>query len=331
MSKLRRWGLTPLLMIVLLLEVVSCASTTTKTTSIDDLHKPTNSIYYWRTVFNPSEDELAFLKKNNVGRMYLRMFDVVNQYYNYENRPIPNATVVFKQKMPDSLEIVPTVFITVDAIRYMDGDDAISTLASKIVDRIDHICSWNDVENWHEIQLDCDWTQQTRDKFFRLCEKVREKLPKDKLLSSTIRLHQLRQSAPPVDYGVLMVYNTDDFHNPDTENSILNDNTVELYLSKRKEDFNLPLDIALPIYQWYLVFDKEGRFKRISSEKSESLDTDEEIKFESVPYETIEKTQSLLNKHLNLQKGCHSTILYHLSDKNIKNYSDEQIENIYNN
>lgn len=36
--------------------------------------KPMNSIYYWRTIFNPSEKELTFLKRQNVGRMYLRMF-----------------------------------------------------------------------------------------------------------------------------------------------------------------------------------------------------------------------------------------------------------------
>lgn len=61
----------------------------------------------------------------------------------------------------------------------------------------------------------------------------------------------------------LMAYNTDNFKDPRTPNSILNDKTVRTYLAKAK-GFDLPLDIALPIFRWNLVFDKAGKFKRIA-------------------------------------------------------------------
>lgn len=310
-----------------LLKRESVRETSTGILPTGTIHKSTNSIYYWRTTFNPSNEELEFLKKHDIRRMYLRLFDVV---VDEADKPVPNATVSFKRSVPDDWEIVPTVFVTVEAIRAINEKDGVPLLASKIVELVENICSWKDINNWEGIQLDCDWTEQPKDKFFLLCEQVRDKLSKDKLLSSTVRLHQLRQSGPPVDYGVLMVYNTDNFRNPGTSNSILNDSTVEKYLS-RKIAINLPLDIALPIYQWDLVFDREGGFSRISSGIYDVDEETEIVKKESVSYETLVRTQSVLNKYLKLQKGGHSTILYHLNTKNINSYNDEQFQNLYNN
>ena len=38
-----------------------------------------NSIYYWKTVFELDSVELSFLQKHNIGRIYLRMFDVATE------------------------------------------------------------------------------------------------------------------------------------------------------------------------------------------------------------------------------------------------------------
>lgn len=35
-----------------------------------------NSIYYWKTSFSLSEKDVAFMRKHDIGRIYLRMFDV---------------------------------------------------------------------------------------------------------------------------------------------------------------------------------------------------------------------------------------------------------------
>lgn len=288
------------------------------------VHAPANSVYYWRTVYDPSPTELDFLKTHNVKRVYMRMFDVVDN----NSQAVPDATITFAQPVPDGVEIVPAVFVTVEAMKRAATQQDIDSLATGIVERVRRICLRNKVTNWPEVQLDCDWTATTRDGFYALCRAVKQRLPEGKLLSSTIRLHQLTQEAPPVDYGVLMVYNTDDFSNPRVTNSILNEQTVEAFV-KRRLDYDLPLDIALPIYQWNLVFSKSGQFRRIEK-YAESYADDEEYRFESVPYATLQRTQEILAKYLDMTPGNHSTILYHLDPNNINNYSHEQIEDIYN-
>ena len=240
---------------------------------------------------------------------------------------VPNATITFGTSVPPNVEIVPTIFITVEALKQTADANKLDVLAEKIVKRVTAICSWNDIENWNEIQLDCDWTESTRDAFYILCQEVKKRA-EGKLLSSTIRLHQLTQKAPPVDYGVLMVYNTDRFDDYLTENSILNNKTVETYLNKKME-FNLPLDIALPIFQWDIVF-RNDRFVRIAK-RYEDPDSSEIVRHEQVPIGELKETQRLLTKYLHIKPGQHSTILYHLDSVNINNYRHEEIKNIYNN
>lgn len=317
-------------LILLFLVVVSILGTIRCTMQNDttippttELHKQTNSIYYWKTVFRLSEQEKNFLKREKVGRIYLRMFDVT------EGMPmaVPNASVTFGTHVPNNIEVVPTVFITVEALKQTADATKLDILAEKIVKRITAMCSWNEIDNWREIQLDCDWTENTRDAFYILCQEVKKRA-EGKLLSSTIRLHQLTQKAPPVDYGVLMVYNTDRFDDYMTNNSILNNKTVETYLCKKME-FKLPLDIALPIFQWDIVFHGE-QFVRIAK-RYEDPDSSETIRHEQVPIEELKETQRLLTKYLKIKPGHHSTILYHLDSVNINNYRHEEIKSIYNN
>lgn len=287
-----------------------------------ELHKRTNAVYYWRTVFRLSEQEKDFLQKEKIGRIYLRMFDITEG----ASTPMPNATITFGTPVPKNVEIVPTIFITVDALEQAADACELVPLAERIVKRITAMCSWNDIENWNEIQLDCDWTGRTQDAFYILCKEVKARA-KEKLLSSTIRLHQLTQEAPPVDYGVLMVYNTDLFSDYLTDNSILNNKTVEAYLSKKME-FDLPLDIALPIFQWDIIF-QDKKFVRIAKHY-ERPDSDETIRHEQVPYKELKETQRLLTKYLHIKPQKHSTILYYLDSVNINNYRHEEFKSIYN-
>ena len=53
-------------------------------------------------------------------------------------------------------------------------------------------------------------------------------------ISSTIRLHQLAQTPPEADYGVLMCYNTGDLKDFNTKNSILDVKDVKPYLKYLK-------------------------------------------------------------------------------------------------
>lgn len=74
-----------------------------------------NGIYYWKTVYDLTAGDSCFMKRHEVERMYLRLFDV---HVNSDaDRVEPVATLMFKQPMPVDCEIVPTVYITIEALR----------------------------------------------------------------------------------------------------------------------------------------------------------------------------------------------------------------------
>ena len=88
-----------------------------KTNGIDippatGLHQQANAVYYWKTACKLSEQEKDFLQKEKIGRICLRMFDVTPSEYG----AVTNASVSFGTTVPSYIEIVPTVFITVDAL-----------------------------------------------------------------------------------------------------------------------------------------------------------------------------------------------------------------------
>ena len=207
---------------------------------------PAPAVYYWRTTFSLDSTERSFLKQFDVGKVYIRFFDVVPD----GNGGVkPNATLAFSDSVPPGLEVIPTVFITEDCMRCdLEG------IPSMLVQRVAKMCSAHHVKSVKELQIDCDWTETSREAYFSFLEQVRPSL--DSLgwrLSATIRLHQLSMSAPPVDYGVLMVYNTGDFRDHDCANPILTEEDVAPYL-RHLSGYDLPLCAAYPNFGWNLLF-----------------------------------------------------------------------------
>ena len=122
--------------------------------------------------------------------------------------------------------------------------------------------TWHEVEQRaavlgftpRELQLDCDWTDSTRVRFFAFLEQLGAIAgPRGVTLSATIRLHQIkyreRTGVPPVARGMLMFYNMGRF-SPDPEaRAIFDADAARRYLA-RIGDYPLPLDVALPIWSW---------------------------------------------------------------------------------
>lgn len=314
-------------------------------------HTETNAIYFWKTVCTLNSADRKFLDDNNIQRAYVRFFDIVPDTSPLAvEEIIPNASLQMKDSLPVS-EIVPTIFITQDALNRMDGKYNI--WADKIVTRVRAMCSYNELPEPEEIQLDCDWTEDSQNNFFELCREVKECLTQQDptaLLSATIRLHQLSQEAPPVDYGVLMLYNTGSFRNISEKNSILSKETVEPYL-KNLPSYPLHLDIAYPTYSWQLLFHNNqfvGIIRQELSENDEALQnidgshvkvvkdvligdlhlkTGDVIRVERSDFNTIKEVKDLVDKLL--QSKPHSNIIYHLDSKNLSNYTEDEIKAIY--
>ena len=207
--------------------------------------EPMNAAYYWSTVFSLDSAQQAFIRDQHIGRIYLRYFDVVMK----DGKPMPNATVQFASALPKGVETVPTIYI-VNSCMETDHRDLDSLLLSRIL----QMSETHDMGPIREIQLDCDWTKQTCGNYFALLERLKERAKAhDIRLSATIRLHQLSQPTPPVDRGVLMMYNTGDVTKFDGTDPILDMHDVKPYLRYLK-DYDLPLSTAYPVFAWQVVF-----------------------------------------------------------------------------
>ena len=278
-----------------------------------------NAVYYWRTVFMLDSTEQTFLHHNDIRYIYCRYFDVV---MDYSGQAMPNATIQFAQQPPDSIEIIPTVFIMNDCMQKSaltsEGKENTSDFARKIVERILQMNETHDIKNVHEIQIDCDYTAKNRELYYRFLKEVGKATAKRGLrLSTTIRLHQLAMPVPPVDYGILMLYNTGDperaleptpnDRRQEIRNPILDLRDVHPYLHFLK-DYNLPMGAAYPTFVW------NRNIHGVSIAHT-------------ADYEEIARTKRLVEAE---RRDMRQLILtYHLDNDNINRYTPKQYEEIY--
>ena len=259
-----------------------------------------NSVYYWRTEWCLDSTERAFLKQYHINKVFCRYFDVMPDE---SGEPMPNATIAFTEKVPQGLELVPTVFITENCMHQRHEG-----LARKLVERIVQMDETNDIPKVQEIQIDCDYTGRSRQTYYDFLSEVRQEAEKHHLrLSTTIRLHQLSMSAPPVDYGVLMLYNTGDPQKFQERNPILDLRDVQPYL-RYLSDYPLPLAAAYPVFLWQ---------RDIYGVRVEHVVEDSVILQVKA---AVEKKRSALR---------HTILLYHLDHDNINRYNHETFESIY--
>ena len=279
-----------------------------------------NAVYYWRTDLRLDSTERAFLQQHHIKKVYCRYFDVV---MGDDGEPRPNATMTFSDTLPDGIEMVPTVYITEDCMHKPHPG-----LAAKLVRRILQMNETNDIRGVSEIQIDCDYTARSRQTYYDFLTAVANSsrsTPRFSLLSATIRLHQLQMPAPPVDYGVLMVYNTGDLRSPQTANSILDYSDVKPYLRRIDASMLDSMDFAWPVFGWGVVFDADGRFLRLVPSSALDADTSAiSLREEWGRVDDIQRVQRRLPA-----RGRHTTILSHLDSPNLSKYTYDEIESIY--
>lgn len=136
-------------------------------------------------------------------------------------------------------------------------------------------------------------------------------------------MHQLRYELPDIDYGVLMLYNTESLYNPNVKNSILSSKVVGEYMKHAKSKVHL--DFAYSAYEWNLWF-KEGKFMGIVTGAKPSIGR---IRHEQSEFNEIIKTKRVIKKDLKDIGYSSSTIIYHLDSANLSKYTDYEIDKIY--
>lgn len=177
----------------------------------------------------------------------------------------------------NTMAFIPVIFITNETLLHTTVDE-LDTLSNKIVLKTKKLCGEN-YSKIKEIQIDCDWTPMSKDIYFELLQKIKQKL-NAKLLSVTLRLHQLKYKnstgIPPADRATLMLYNMGKLTDYNEQNSILNLEESKSYL--RSETYDLPMDFILPLFDWGVEFKNKEFYSLIHNIKRETLDTNRVFK-----------------------------------------------------
>jgi hypothetical protein len=311
------------------------------------------SFYYWKAVFNPTAFEKKELDSLAVKTIYLKFFDV--DWDNEKLQPGPKATVNIIDSSFISFEkinIIPTVFITNECIQKLQ-DGEVNSLANKISSLVKSICKISlPIKAVEEVQIDCDWTIATKEKYFRLLESIKKSgIP---TLSATIRLHQVKFMAqtgvPPVDRGLLMCYNMGNLKSSSIKNSILDADELKKYTSKLSA-YPLQLDIGLPLFDWYVLF-RNNQFQGLVKSMDilnpaiskinenqfafikDTIISDvhfkkgDVLRQEKSEYKEIMKTAEYVSDKL--KNTTLRVALFHLDSITLKKYSLHELESIYN-
>ena len=236
---------------------------------------PSPAFYHWKTQLKLDKAKRSYLDSIGVKKLYVKFFDV--DWDGATTQPVPLATVELDTINLNGLEIVPTIFITNRTLLNLPMQQ-LDTLASLIFQKIKSLQTQTPLE----IQFDCDWTAKTQAKYFALLTSFRQIASFDSsfiihhsslILSATIRLHQSKYfektGVPPVDRGMLMCYNMGDLENWEIENSILDLEVAKTYLppivnrqSSIIDPYPIPLDFALPLFRWGVLF-RDGRMIKL--------------------------------------------------------------------
>ena len=324
----------------------------TETDDVCDSTLSKKGIYYWKTVFSLNDYEKEFLQKHDISRLYIRMFDVALQNQNATDTLalVPVGTIQFKDQVPEHMEVIPTVYITYESLRQLDAMsyNECDSYIDRILRRVENMVSFHELPNVKEVQFDCDWTESTHWTYRHICEAAKNRLnSKEIKFSITLRLHQMDDDYQmPADRGVLMLYNTGSFKNPNVTNSILTYNDAEPYIWKHWIEY--PVDYAYPTYSWSLLY-RDNEFKciirnidlndtslyqKIDYNKYKvtkattagdiRLEKGDIIRHETSEFKEIERVKSDLSRRHNMKNS--RQIIYHLDSTNLSNYTNDEIE-----
>ncbi|SIT34686.1 hypothetical protein SAMN05421788_11841 [Filimonas lacunae] len=229
-------------------------------------HTATGAFYYWKSSYQLDSVQQEALQQAAGNRLYLHFFDI--GWIDAQHRAVPQAVVQFTQTA-SHLNITPVVYITNKVFENI-ADSAIDSLARNTWQLVYGMCRRESI-TWKTLQTDCDWTLNTRDKYFTFLRVL--KRYSHKQLEATIRLHQVkykeRTGVPPVDKGILMYYNMGSLDaNIDHPSSIYNEADAAKYIASVPR-YPLQLDVALPVFSW-AVHIRNGRVIQLYSKTRRS-------------------------------------------------------------
>ncbi len=322
--------------------------------------KVNRAFYFWEnnTTFYSDSCKNA-LEELHIEKLYVKFFEI-------EKHPslgiIPSAkSKLSLNSLSDSMEIIPCVYIRNEVFK--------NTQKKEVVELVDNYLflikkHWtenvSESKKIKELQVDCDWTESTKDNYHFFINELNQKLDKDTffvrtLVSATLRLYAYKfpdkMGFLKTDKAILMCYNLLNPLETNTKNSILDLTELKKYLEGAKA-YPIALDVALPIYSSVQVY-QNNRFRGMIYNDTEAyiqsllpvkhnwfrvkkdtlmeqlfLRQGDYVKVEKVSEETIQKAIKCIKKNVLLNKN-YTVSFFHLNDYELKNYSHEKLDAFY--
>lgn len=319
----------------------------------------TKAFYYWKAK-GIDDDVIAQLKKHQIHTLYVKLFEV--DYSDVRgNFPFckykPN---VYDFNKLDSLKVIPVIFIKNGIFMYNDEKsldklaDNMAYLINKYSEDVDYSGHKTQVFNYDEIQIDCDWTASTKEKYFYLLEKIKELTHKN--ISCTLRLYPYKypdkMGVPPVDKAILMCYNLIKPLSDQNKNSILDIAELKKYIQEKKS-YPLHLDIALPTFYWTQLYQNNQFIQLVDLSTADVksfaqsikpmwyqvkqdtsinyelyLKAGDQLKCEDVSAQDLYQAIDVLKKNIALEPGTVIS-LFDLDRSTFTQYSHEEISAFY--
>jgi len=317
------------------------------------------AFYHWKADMDISAAEINYMDSLSVKKLYIRFFDVI--FDGEKQKAVPVSQLEYKFfDTGHKMEIVPVVFISNNCIKKLRNLEEVNALAKNMSEKFKSTIVKLDTSafNVKEIQLDCDWSQETQTKYFRLIEDLKKYMPEIARYSATIRLHQVKYftntGVPPVDEGVLMFYNMGDIAASKEKNSILNLQKAKTYL-ENFDVYPLKLDVALPLFSWAVQFREDRVVRLINDLTAADLNVDEnfkriaenrylvvkscylkgiyvyqndQLRLEGIEEKDLEQSMKLLKKAFGSKRF--NLIYYHLDDYVLNRFNADLLKKISN-
>ena len=328
-------------LLLLLIGVFACRSTPRTITP---------AFYYWKSNFNPTEFEKRKLHSLGVETVYVKLFDIA--WDPQQQKALPVAKIFIRDTAHlNNKKIIPTVFITNEVFYNLDSV-GVQVLAQNTASLIKKYLTGFS-KKAAEIQMDCDWTNITKQKYFFFLQTIKTAFPQQ-MLSATIRLHQVKYTAssgiPPVNRGLLMCYNMGNLQDEKATNSIIDPVEFEKYRPYIKT-YPLPLDVGLPLFSWHVLFRENKyagliqtlsttalqRFKNIGTNRYEvmqdtiilgkALKAGDVLRYEESPINSLQKIAGSLSRQLTQQPI--NAVFYHCDSVILNKYNTYELEEIF--
>ncbi|WP_324028217.1 hypothetical protein QSV08_09880 [Maribacter sp. BPC-D8] len=269
------------------------------------------SFYHWKAKATYNETYKEALTIAESKKVYLHYFDLnlVDENDLQNDGIYPNYLLRQVDKAYHDFDIVPVVYITNQVFKDKIDIQGLAERTTKLINQISEKQFQKEIST---IQIDCDWTQTTKNAYFEFLKLMNEEFE----VSTTIRLHQIKfqkqTGIPPVKSGTLMLYNIGDLKSK-KENSILENSIVQKYINT-DTSYPLKLSLGLPLFSQTIVTNTSNKIKIIKDTERSILEHDSH--FKKVDETNFSILKDTLYKGFYLSKG-YNLKLEELSEKEI--------------